>query len=70
MRDACRLLRPFEEITKLVSCSHGAISDMVPYAFFMERALRRVIDQAVQEQEREDEEVAMLDEFPGGGYSI
>ena len=66
MRDSCRLLRPFDEITKLVSRSQGAISDIVPYAFFLECALRCVIDQAIEEQEQEDEEVAMLDEFPGG----
>ena len=30
MRDACRLLRPFDEITKLVSRSQGTISDIVP----------------------------------------
>ena len=38
MRDACRLLRPFDEIFKLVSRRQGAISDIVPYAFFLEHA--------------------------------
>ena len=57
MRNACRLMRPFEEVTNLVSRTEGTISDIIPFVFFLERALRRVLDQAVDEREEEEEEL-------------
>ncbi|XP_068094389.1 uncharacterized protein [Hyperolius riggenbachi] len=42
------------EVTNLVRRSGGAISDLITYAFFLERAMRRVVDQAVEEREEED----------------
>ena len=57
MRNACRLMRPFEEVTNLVSRTEGTISDLIPFVFFLERALRRVLDQAVDEREEEEEEL-------------
>ena len=47
MRNACRLMRPFEEVTNLVSRTEGTI---IPFVFFLEHAL----DQAVDEREEEE----------------
>ena len=47
-------MRPFAEVTNLVSQTQGNIIDLLPYAFFLERALRRVLDQAVDEHEEEE----------------
>ena len=48
-------MRPFAEMTTLVvSRTQGNIIDLIPYAFFLERALRRVLDQAVDEHEEEE----------------
>ncbi|XP_068113415.1 vomeronasal type-2 receptor 26-like [Hyperolius riggenbachi] len=46
-------MRPFEEVTNLVSHTESTISDLIPYAYFLERAVRRVVDQAVEEREQE-----------------
>uniref|UniRef100_A0A803JEL1 BED-type domain-containing protein n=1 Tax=Xenopus tropicalis TaxID=8364 RepID=A0A803JEL1_XENTR len=37
MHDACRLMRPFDEVTNMVSHTEGTISDLVPFVFFLER---------------------------------
>ncbi|XP_068118814.1 granzyme A-like [Hyperolius riggenbachi] len=42
-------MRPFEEVTNLVSRSEDTIRDLMPYAYFLARAVRRVVDQAVEE---------------------
>ncbi|XP_068127284.1 RRP15-like protein [Hyperolius riggenbachi] len=51
-----RLMSPFEEVTNLVSRSEGTISDLIPFTFFLERALQKVVDQAVDEHNQEKEE--------------
>ncbi|XP_068089292.1 vomeronasal type-2 receptor 26-like [Hyperolius riggenbachi] len=56
MHNACRLMHPFEEVTNLMSRSEGAISDLIPYVFFLEHAMRRVVDQDVEQHEQEEEE--------------
>ena len=45
---------PFEEVTNLVSRTEGTISDLIPFVFFLVRALRRALDQAVDECEEEE----------------
>ena len=54
MRNACRLMRPFEEVTNLVSRTEGTIRDLISFVFLLERALRRVLDQAIDEREEEE----------------
>ncbi|XP_068096441.1 myosin-10-like [Hyperolius riggenbachi] len=50
-------MHPFEELSNLMSHSEGTISDLIPYAFFLEHALQRVVDQAVEERDQEEEEL-------------
>lgn len=64
MRDACRLMRPFEEVTNMVSRTEGTISDLIPFAFFLERAVRRVTDEAVDQRDEELEAHDFWSESP------
>ena len=54
MHNGYKLMRPFAEVTNLVSQTQGNIIDLIPYAIFLECALRRVLDQAVDEHEEEE----------------
>ena len=44
----------FEEVTNLVSRTEATIIDLIPFVFFLERVLRRVLDQTVDESEEEE----------------
>uniref|UniRef100_A0A8C5LZC6 Uncharacterized protein n=1 Tax=Leptobrachium leishanense TaxID=445787 RepID=A0A8C5LZC6_9ANUR len=56
IKDACTVLSPFEEATRMVSRDSACISDTIPLVFLLEHTLRGIIDVALEAEQREEEE--------------
>uniref|UniRef100_A0A8C5P6E1 BED-type domain-containing protein n=1 Tax=Leptobrachium leishanense TaxID=445787 RepID=A0A8C5P6E1_9ANUR len=56
IKDACTVLSPFEEATRMVSRDSACISDTIPFVFLLEHTLRGIIDVALEAEQREEEE--------------
>uniref|UniRef100_A0A8C5MU29 BED-type domain-containing protein n=1 Tax=Leptobrachium leishanense TaxID=445787 RepID=A0A8C5MU29_9ANUR len=49
IKDACTVLSPFEEATRMVSRDSACISDTIPLVFLLEHTLQEIIDVALEE---------------------
>uniref|UniRef100_A0A8C5LXF4 BED-type domain-containing protein n=1 Tax=Leptobrachium leishanense TaxID=445787 RepID=A0A8C5LXF4_9ANUR len=56
IKDACTVLSPFEEATRMVSRDSACISDTIPLVFLLEHTLRGIIDVALEAEQWEEEE--------------
>uniref|UniRef100_A0A8C5W749 BED-type domain-containing protein n=1 Tax=Leptobrachium leishanense TaxID=445787 RepID=A0A8C5W749_9ANUR len=56
INDACTVLSPFEEATRMVSRDSACISDTIPLVFLLEHTLQGIIDVALEAEQREEEE--------------
>uniref|UniRef100_A0A8C5MB93 BED-type domain-containing protein n=1 Tax=Leptobrachium leishanense TaxID=445787 RepID=A0A8C5MB93_9ANUR len=64
IKDACTVLSPFEEATRMVSRDSACISDTIPLVFLLEHTLQGIIDVALQAEQREEEEAFPSSEGP------
>uniref|UniRef100_A0A8C5LUH2 HAT C-terminal dimerisation domain-containing protein n=1 Tax=Leptobrachium leishanense TaxID=445787 RepID=A0A8C5LUH2_9ANUR len=56
IKDACTVLSPFEEATRMVSRDSACISDTIPLVFLLEHTLQGIIDVALEAEQRKEEE--------------
>uniref|UniRef100_A0A8C5QZ76 HAT C-terminal dimerisation domain-containing protein n=1 Tax=Leptobrachium leishanense TaxID=445787 RepID=A0A8C5QZ76_9ANUR len=56
IKDACTVLSPFEDATRMVSRDSACISDTIPLVFLLEHTLQGIIDVALEAEQREEEE--------------
>ena len=64
IRDACTVLSPFEEATRMVSSDSACISETVPLIHMLEHTLRGIMDRALEAEQREEEEDFLTSEGP------
>ena len=64
IRDACTVLSPFEEATRMVSSDSACISDTVPLVHLLEHTLRGIMDRALEAEQRQEEEDFLSSQGP------
>ncbi|XP_077321726.1 zinc finger BED domain-containing protein 6-like isoform X1 [Lithobates pipiens] len=64
IKDACTVLSPFEEGTRMVSRDNACISDTIPVVFLLEHTLHGIMDRALEAEQREEEEDFLSSQGP------
>ena len=64
IKDACAVLSPFEEATRMVSRDSACISDTLPVLFLLEHTLRGIMDRALEAEQQEEEEDFLASQGP------
>ena len=64
IRDACTVMSPFEEATRMVSSDSACISKTVSLIHMLEHTLHGIMDRALEAEQREEEEDFLTSQGP------